>query len=192
MIALKSTGYIRVASATLNIAPDGFALMISTNQFYRSAAESTRETTGTGLGLAVVWGIVERHGGSLLVRSQPDQGTSIEVWLPGHAPPPAQAAPLEEEAEPVPGQGVAMEVDRFFGSFDLETDYPDERRDLIEIELDREEDDLVTVEVSCERFGPGGFMGFGRELLYEQSPVRFVLQRTVSTQPARVWIVKSR
>lgn len=38
---------------------------------------------GTGLGLAVTYGIIEGHGGSIQVDSQPGQGTTFTIWLPG-------------------------------------------------------------------------------------------------------------
>ena len=37
---------------------------------------------GTGLGLAVTYGIIEGHGGTIQVDSQPMQGTTFTIWLP--------------------------------------------------------------------------------------------------------------
>ncbi len=37
---------------------------------------------GTGLGLAVTAGIIERHGGTIKVRSKPGAGTTFVIWLP--------------------------------------------------------------------------------------------------------------
>ena len=37
---------------------------------------------GTGLGLAVTYGIVRRHGGSIEMRSQEGRGTTVELFLP--------------------------------------------------------------------------------------------------------------
>ena len=37
---------------------------------------------GTGLGLAVSAGIIERHGGDIAVESQPGQGSCFTLWLP--------------------------------------------------------------------------------------------------------------
>jgi two-component system phosphate regulon sensor histidine kinase PhoR len=50
-----------------------------TERFYRVDAESSRKKKGTGLGLAIVKHIVTRHHGLLTIRSQPGQGTRVEV-----------------------------------------------------------------------------------------------------------------
>lgn len=42
---------------------------------------TTKGDAGTGLGLAVVYGIIERHGGKLEVTSTPEKGTSFNVLL---------------------------------------------------------------------------------------------------------------
>lgn len=42
----------------------------------------TTKERGMGLGLAVVKGIVERHDGSIYIRSQQGQGTTVEIHLP--------------------------------------------------------------------------------------------------------------
>ena len=53
------------------------------------------ERKGAGLGLAVAYGIVDAHGGRLDVHSQVGWGTTFNVRLPLHPPPPAEA---EEES----------------------------------------------------------------------------------------------
>jgi two-component system NtrC family sensor kinase len=47
---------------------------------------STKGHKGTGLGLAVVWGIVSEHGGVIKVRSTVGQGTTFTIHLPRGGP----------------------------------------------------------------------------------------------------------
>jgi signal transduction histidine kinase len=59
---------------------------------------------GTGLGLATCWGIARQSGGHLAIRSQPGQGTSVTLWLPGTdeaealAPPPVRLPSAQRAA----------------------------------------------------------------------------------------------
>ena len=43
---------------------------------------TTKENLGTGLGLSVSYGIIERHGGAITVASQIGQGTTFTIDLP--------------------------------------------------------------------------------------------------------------
>src|ERR1035438_4481786 len=50
----------------------------------------TTKSPGRGLGLPVVDGIVRRLGGEIIVRSQPNQGTSLQILLPEVGKSPAE------------------------------------------------------------------------------------------------------
>jgi two-component system NtrC family sensor kinase len=59
---------------------------------------TTKGAHGTGLGLAVTWGILDSHAGSIQATSEPGQGTCFMVRLPlahqvsGSAPNPSSPA----------------------------------------------------------------------------------------------------
>lgn len=43
---------------------------------------STKGQKGTGLGLAVIWGIIDNHDGTINVESEPGRGTTFTILLP--------------------------------------------------------------------------------------------------------------
>jgi len=51
-------------------------------RFYRVDRTRSREMGGTGLGLSIVKHIVEAHGGSIMVHSQPEQGSTFTIRIP--------------------------------------------------------------------------------------------------------------
>ncbi|MEJ2639854.1 MAG: PAS domain S-box protein [Desulfosarcinaceae bacterium] len=64
--------------------------------------------SGTGLGMAVVWGTVTDHEGTVDVASQEGQGTTVTVTLP--ATPAARLAVVEEVGDVYCGQGQSLLV----------------------------------------------------------------------------------
>ena len=63
---------------------------------------------GTGLGLSLCQGIIEGHGGTIRVTSQPGQGTAFRVELPLGERPVTTAPSPEEIYQPVYGQTILI------------------------------------------------------------------------------------
>jgi two-component system, OmpR family, phosphate regulon sensor histidine kinase PhoR len=71
-----------VSDDGIGIAPQHLPRL--TERFYRVGGKQTGDAPqpGTGLGLSIVKHIVDRHGGRLVIESEPGRGTTCLVWLP--------------------------------------------------------------------------------------------------------------
>jgi signal transduction histidine kinase len=67
-------------------------------RFSRVSSPSTRGISGTGIGLAIVRGLVELHGGRVWVDGAPERGSRFHIRLPQAVPSPAAAAAFVEVA----------------------------------------------------------------------------------------------
>lgn len=110
---------------------------------------------GTGLGLSVVHGIVKNHKGEIKVYSEPDRGTSIQVFLPVLRQEGCEAAQTDR---PVPGgtEHILLIDDETplmeFGKLTLErlgyqvSEFCDSRRAYEAFKTDPEKFDIVVTD----------------------------------------------
>jgi signal transduction histidine kinase len=72
--------YVSVADEGIGIAPERLGRIFE--RFYQVDGTTTRRFGGMGVGLALVWEVVEAHGGTVAVESEPGEGSTFTVALP--------------------------------------------------------------------------------------------------------------
>ncbi|WP_148575687.1 sensor histidine kinase [Nocardioides caldifontis] len=76
--------WLKVSDTGIGIAPEDLGRLFM--RFFRSQEAEDRAIQGIGLGLAITRSIVEAHGGTILVESEPDRGSTFIVRLPLDGP----------------------------------------------------------------------------------------------------------
>ena len=71
----KEYAQIEVADTGCGIAQENLTKVFE--PFY-----STKEQKGIGLGLSIVWGIIDKHQGTIAVDSEPGEGATFTIRLP--------------------------------------------------------------------------------------------------------------
>ena len=70
--------YVRIVVKDSGCGMDEATLRRATEPFFTTKDRGR----GTGLGLSMVDGLVAQSGGTMRIRSKPDAGTEVELWLP--------------------------------------------------------------------------------------------------------------
>ena len=74
---------------------------------------TTKGEHGAGLGLSIVYGIVQRHNGSIEIQSESDKGTTFRIRLPIHATQEQKPPKSKPVTEPHPLQVLVVEDDKW-------------------------------------------------------------------------------
>ena len=80
--ALLPTGHFEIAVADDGVGIDADALDHVTKPFFQSDADLARNNDGAGLGLAIVNGYIDAHGGSVVIDSAKGTGTTVRLHFP--------------------------------------------------------------------------------------------------------------
>ncbi len=72
----------QAAGVRISVADSGTGFDPSIKQHLFEPFHTTKDVTGTGLGLWISKGIIDKHGGRIQMRSKEGKGTVFSIWLP--------------------------------------------------------------------------------------------------------------
>jgi len=98
----KPGRYVRLSVTNSGIGIDHETVKHIFEPFFTTKAPGK----GTGLGLYVVYGIVEKHGGRIICFSEPNEGTTFRIYFPAIEEIPEEQ--YSKKTEPPKGQGETI------------------------------------------------------------------------------------
>jgi CheY-like chemotaxis protein/two-component sensor histidine kinase len=99
-------------SMELTVTDDGTGMSAETRERAFEPFFTTKpEGSGTGLGLATVYGIVKQRGGEIAIESAPDRGTRFRITLPTAEPRDAEDEPVARQERPAPAGALVLVVE---------------------------------------------------------------------------------
>jgi CheY-like chemotaxis protein len=152
--AARHTVELTVWDTGIGIAPEQMAHLF--RPFVQIDSRLARQYEGTGLGLSLVYRMVEMHGGSVAVSSQPGQGSRFTVSLPwtaaeigaaalgqpvGQAPGAFRRALIVEDSAAAAGQ-----LARYLGELGVETSIVTDGRNAL-TQAAETEPDLILLDI---------------------------------------------
>lgn len=84
VFADETNVYLQVADTGVGIAPEYHELIFQ--EFKQVDETAARKRIGTGLGLPITRHLVERHGGTITLESEPGKGSTFTICLPRYVP----------------------------------------------------------------------------------------------------------
>jgi GAF domain-containing protein/ActR/RegA family two-component response regulator/anti-sigma regulatory factor (Ser/Thr protein kinase) len=113
MDALPDGGRIVIATraepgrAIVSVSDAGVGMPAEVRQRAFEPFFTTKGVKRTGLGLAVAYGTVRRHGGQIAIESAPGDGTTVTFWIPEAE----ERAAAERAPAPAPRAGSVLVID---------------------------------------------------------------------------------
>ncbi len=89
----KGGAYLRFSVSDSGLGMDEETLSHIFEPFFTTKPQDK----GTGLGLSTTYGIVQQHGGQIVVESKPGEGSAFHIWLPVTSGTPIKPQPLHGE-----------------------------------------------------------------------------------------------
>ncbi|WP_343906329.1 ATP-binding protein [Nocardioides aquiterrae] len=80
LLAERDAAVLEIADTGIGIPPEEQEQLFS--RFFRSSLAQQQAIPGSGLGLSIAHAIVDKHGGTMSVESEPGRGTTFRVRLP--------------------------------------------------------------------------------------------------------------